>query len=162
MVRVHVHALGGKGAVVLHVAVGQVTRVAGAAGVARIGGRLAEGVLAQRGVGLGFVALQRAEAPQVDQEGRHRVAGHDVGVVVGVAPARQPATLLVDGQQRAADVARALRAQQGEQLVLRAVGVPQREILVVGPAVGAVDRIVVAAVAAVGIAAGERLQQGVV
>ena len=51
-------------------------------------------------------------------------------------------------------VARHLRAGQRQPLVLRAVGIPQREVLVVGPAVGAMDRIVVATVAAVGIAAG--------
>ncbi|KOR40566.1 hypothetical protein ADT25_18905 [Xanthomonas oryzae] len=68
----------------------------------------------------------------------------------------------MDRQQRAADVARTCRLQQRQQLVLRAVGVPQRKILVVGPAIGAMDRIVVAAIAAIGIAAGERLQQGMI
>ena len=68
----------------------------------------------------------------------------------------------MDRQQRAADVAGALGTQHRQQLVLRTVGIPQREILVVGPAVGTVDLLVVTAIAAVGVAAGQRLQQRVV
>ncbi len=124
--------------------------------------RQLEGIAAQRRIGLGLTALQRTEAPQVGHERSNRVAGHDVGFKVGVAPARQPAALLVDRQQGATDVAGDVRAGQRQPLVLRAVGVPQREVLVVGPAIGAMDLVVVAAVAAIGVAAGQRLQQRVV
>ncbi|MCW0459549.1 hypothetical protein NB717_000617 [Xanthomonas sacchari] len=162
VVRVDIHALGRKRAVVLHEALRQVVGIAGTPGVARIQRWHLERIAAQRGIGLSLAPLQRAEAPQVDQERRDRVAGHHVGLEVGIAPARQPAALRVDRQDRTADVGGALRPQQRQQLVLRTIGVPQREELVVGPAVGVMDAVVVAAVTAIGVAAGQRLQQRVV
>ena len=162
VMRIDVHALGRERAVVDHVALVQIGRVAGAASHARVQRRRAERVAAQRIPGLRFTALERAEAPQIDHERRNRIAGHDVGLEIGIAPARQPTALLVDRQQGTADVTRHVRAGQCQPLVLRAVGIPQREVLVVGPAVGTVDAIVIATVAAVGVVAGHRLEQRVV
>ncbi len=125
VVLVHVHALGRIGAVVGHEALRKVRIVAGAALRARHRRRTAIRVLPQRLQSLAFAALQRTEAPQVDQPRRHRIAGHDIGVEVGVSPARQPAHLFVDRQHRARDVARARRLEDRQQLVLRAVGIPQ-------------------------------------
>ena len=162
VVLVHIHALRWIRAVVRYEALRQIRVVAGTALRARHRRRPTVRVLPQRLPGLAFAALQRAETPQVDQPRRDRIAGHDVGVEVRIAPARQPAHLRVDRQHRAGDVARARRLEHRQQLVLRAVGVPQRKILVVGPALGDVDGLVVTTIAAVGIAAGHRLQEGVV
>ncbi len=106
--------------------------------------RRTRGVLLQERVRLLLVAREQALGPGVDQERSHRVAGHDVGLAVGERPARQPAAVPPDRDDRQRDVAGDLRLQDLEQLVLRPVGVPQRQVLVrrepgrgVGPAVEA-------------------------
>ena len=124
--------------------------------------RSLRGVLPQQRVRLGLVTGEEALGPALDEERRHRVAGHDVGLAVGQGPAGQPATLAADGEDREVGVAGDVGLEDLEQLVLRPVGVPQREVLARGPAVAGVDLAVPAEVLAVDVLGEVRVEQRVV
>ncbi|CAM5634575.1 hypothetical protein SVIOM342S_00464 [Streptomyces violaceorubidus] len=141
-------------------AVGEVLAVGLPADGRRVGGRDAVGVLLQRPVGLLLPAVQQALLVGVGEEGGHRVARHDVGLDCAVAPLGQPAALLVDLDDRDRHVAGLAGREQREELGLGAVGVPQRPVLVIGEALGAVDLLVPAGVAPVDVAADVGREEG--
>ena len=139
-----------------------VVRVPVAAVDTRSGRRGADRVLAQGGVELLLVPVEQATRPQVDQERGHRVTGHRVGFGVVQRPAGQPAQLAVGGQQRQSVVAGHLGFEERDELVLRAVGVPQRERLVRRVSRARCAPVVEPAVASVDVAGDVRVQQRVV
>src|SRR5687768_3974215 len=133
VMRIDVHSLGGERAIVLNVTVGEIVRIARTSAVTRVQWRHFERVLAQRIPRFLLTTCKCTVTPKVSHKRRHRVAGHDVGLETRVAPTWQPSTLLVDFQQGITDIPRAFRTQDGQQLILRTVGVPQREVLVIRP-----------------------------
>ncbi len=106
-----------------------------------------------------------AESVHARQRRGARVAGHHAGGAVDVHPAVPHAAVLPrQVEQGLGEVAGDLRLQQGEQLGVRAVLVPAREVAVLGPLAAAhpVDPLVPARVGAGDVARHVRLQERVV
>ena len=112
------------------------------------------------------LAVEAAHAlhPRVGDHGRAVVADHRARVAVPAGEVRQEAALVGLGEERADEMRHPLGLEKDQQRVLRAEGVPEREVVVVVEADRTLDRPAApeARVGTVRVAEEPRLQEGVV